>query len=80
MKNTARKEKLREAVLTTQLTLADMIRADLHEFVISAGTAALAAVLEHERTRLAQVRRKVDGREFELPTWAAFNAEDPLGG
>ena len=51
MKNTARKKKLREAVPTTQLTLADMIRADLHEFVISAGTAALAAVLEHERTR-----------------------------
>jgi putative transposase len=109
MKNTARKKKLR--VPTTQLTLAHMIRADLHEFVISAGTAALAAVLEHERTRLVgpryahlpgrhahragsapgelvlggrrvQIRRPrartVDGREVELPTWAAFGAEDPL--
>jgi len=111
MKNTARKKKLREVGPTTQLTLADVIRADLHEFVISAGTAALAAVLEHERTRLVgpryvhlpgrhahragsapgelvmggrrvQVRRPrartVDGHEVELPTWAAFGAEDPL--
>ena len=55
MKNTARK-KLREVGPITQLTLADMIRADLHQFVISAGTAALAAVLEHERTRLVGPR------------------------
>lgn len=59
MKNTARNRKLKEVVPTTpttQLTLADVIRADLHEFVISAGTAALAAVLEHERTQLAGPR------------------------
>jgi hypothetical protein len=49
MKNTARKKKLREAGL--KLTLADLIRADLHEFVITAGIAGLDAVLEHERTR-----------------------------
>ncbi len=56
MKNTARKKKPKEVGSSTQLTLADLIRADLHEFVISAGTAALAAVLEHERTRFVGPR------------------------
>lgn len=54
MKNTARKRKLMEA--GPQLTLADVIRADLHEFVIAAGIAGLDAVLEHERTRLVGPR------------------------
>ncbi len=73
MKNTARKKKLREVVPTAQLTLADVIRVDLHEFVISAGTAALAAVLEHERTRLLSglaTRTCLDG----TPTCAGFGA------
>ena len=89
------------------------MRRNLRQFVISAGTAALAMVLERERTeivgpryahlatrhagrsgsapgelvmggRRVQVRRPrartVDGHEFELPSWAAFAAEDPLRG
>lgn len=51
-----RKKRLREVGPATQHTLAEVIRADLHELVISAGTAALAAVLEHERTRLVGPR------------------------
>lgn len=51
MKNTARKKKLREVEPAVQLTLADVLRADLREFVIAAGTAALRVVLEHERTQ-----------------------------
>lgn len=111
MKNTARKKKLREVEPVVQLTLADLIRADLHEFVIAAGIAGLDAVLEHERTRLVGPRyahlpgrdahragsapgelvlggrrvrvrrpraRTLDGREVELPSWAAFADEDPL--
>jgi putative transposase len=111
MKNTARKKKLKEVEPVVQLTLADLIRADLREFVIAAGTAAIGVVLEHERSQLVgpryahlpgrqahragsapgelvmggrrvQVRRlrarTLDGREVELPTWAAFGAEDPL--
>ncbi len=111
MKNTARKKKLKEVEPVVQLTLADLIRADLREFVIAAGTAAIGVVLEHERSQLVgpryahlpgrqahragsapgelvmggrriQVRRlrarTLDGREVELPTWAAFSAEDPL--
>jgi transposase-like protein len=87
------------------------MRRDLRQFVISAGTAALAMVLERERTeivgpryahlptrhsrrtgsapgelvmggRRVQVRRPrartTDGHEVELPSWAAFAAEDPL--
>jgi transposase-like protein len=87
------------------------MRRDLREFVIAAGTAALAAVLEEERTqvvgpryahlpmrsarragttrgelvmggRRVQVRRPrartLDGEELQLPSWAAFAAEDPL--
>ncbi|MBV9438579.1 MAG: IS256 family transposase [Candidatus Eremiobacteraeota bacterium] len=110
MKNTARKKKPKEAA-PAQLTLADVIRADLHEFVIDAGTAALSVLLERERTRLVGPRyahlpmrdayragsapgelvlggrrvsvrrpraRTRDGREVELPSWAAYAAEDPL--
>ena len=65
MKNTARKTRpteairpqlrtvLGEAARNAQLTLdlGDLMRRDLREFVISAGTAALAMVLERERTR-----------------------------
>ena len=56
MKNTARKKKLKEVEPVAQLTLADLIRADLREFVIAAGTAAIGAVLEHERTQLVGPR------------------------
>ena len=67
MKNTARKrrptedarpelrtvlaEAAAEVQLQLQLQLGDAMRRDLREFVIAAGTAALAAVLEDERTR-----------------------------
>ena len=67
MKNTARKrrptedarpelrtvlaEAAAEVQLQLQLELGDAMRRDLREFVIAAGTAALAAVLEDERTR-----------------------------
>ncbi|MBX3158189.1 MAG: transposase [Deltaproteobacteria bacterium] len=87
------------------------MRRDLREFVITAGTAALAAVLEAERTQVVgpkyarlptrsavrvgttrgelvmggrriQVQRPrartLDGEEIQLPSWAAFSAEDPL--
>jgi transposase-like protein len=40
-----------ETRLQLQLELGDAMRRDLREFVIAAGTAALAAVLEDERTR-----------------------------
>lgn len=76
MKNTARNRKLKEVVPTTpttQLTLADVVRADLHEFVIGAGTAALAAVLEHERTQLA------GPRYAHLPTRRAHRAGSAPG-
>jgi len=64
MKNTARKKKLREVEPVVQLTLADVIRADLREFVIAAGTAAIGAVLEHERTQLVGPRyAHLPGRE-----------------
>jgi transposase-like protein len=64
MKNTARKKKLKEAEPVVQLTLADVIRADLREFVIAAGTAAIGAVLEHERTQLVGPRyAHLPGRE-----------------
>lgn len=56
MKNTARKKQGKEAEPVAQLTLADLIRADLREFVIAAGTAALGAVLEHERAQLVGPR------------------------
>jgi transposase-like protein len=111
MKDTARKKKSKEAEPAAQLTLAELIRADLREFVIAAGTAALGVVLEHERTQLVGPRyahlptrtayragsaagelvlggrrvsvrrpraRTRNGREVELPSWAAFAAEDPL--
>jgi putative transposase len=91
--------------------LGAIMRHDLREFVIAAGTAALAAMLEDERTQLVgpryahlptrsarrtgstlgelvmggrrvQVRRPrartLDGEEMQLPSWAAFAAEDPL--
>lgn len=64
MKNTARKKKLKEVEPVAQLTLADLIRADLREFVIAAGTAAIGAVLEHERTQLVGPRyAHLPGRE-----------------
>src|SRR5690242_1588279 len=56
MKDTARKKQGKEAEAVAQLTLADLIRADLREFVIAAGTAALGAVLEHERAQLVGPR------------------------
>ncbi len=97
--------------LQLQLELGDAMRRDLREFVIAAGTAALTAVLEEERTqavgpryahlptrnarrsgsargelvmggRRVQVRRprarSLAGDEIQLPSWAAFAAEDPL--
>ena len=56
MKNTARKKKLKEVEPVVQLTLADVIRADLREFVIAAGSAAIGVVLEHERAQLVGPR------------------------
>ena len=70
MKNTARKTRptedarpqLRTVLAETaartqlQLELGDVMRRDLREFVISAGVAALAAVLEEERTAVAGPR------------------------
>lgn len=56
MKNTARKKKLKEVEPVVQLTLADVIRADLREFVIAAGSAAIGVVLEHERSQLVGPR------------------------
>ena len=47
-----------------QLTLADVIRADLREFVIAAGTAAIGVALEHERAQLVGPRYvHLPGRE-----------------
>ncbi len=64
MKNTARKKKLKEVEPVVQLTLADVIRADLREFVIAAGTAAIGVVLEHERAQLVGPRyAHLPGRE-----------------
>jgi transposase-like protein len=51
-----------ETRLQLQLELGDAMRRDLREFVIAAGTAALAAVLEDERTRA------VGPRYAHLPT------------
>jgi hypothetical protein len=76
MKNTARKTRateatrpqlrtvLGEAARKAQLTLdlGDLMRRDLREFVISASTAALAMVLERERTEI------VGPRYAHLPT------------
>ena len=50
MQGTAGKKKVKEVEAVVQLTLADVIRADLREFVIAAGTAAIGAVLEYERS------------------------------
>lgn len=64
MKNTARKKKFKEVEPVVQLTLADVIRADLREFVIAAGTAAIGVVLEHERVQLVGPRyAHLPGRE-----------------
>lgn len=101
----------RSAQLQLRLEIGVAMRRDLREFVIAAGTAALSAVLEEERTaaagprythqpartarragtalgelvmggRRVQVRRPrvrtMDGDEVQLPSWAAFAAEDPL--
>jgi transposase-like protein len=73
MKNTARKKKLKEVEPVAQLTLADVIRADLREFVIAAGTAAIGAVLEHERTQL------VGPRYAHLPDREAHRAGSAAG-
>ncbi|MBV8195882.1 MAG: IS256 family transposase [Candidatus Dormibacteraeota bacterium] len=67
MKNTARKKQPKEAP-SAQLTLADVINTGLHEFVIAAGTAALHAVLEHERTHA------VGPRYAHLPSRSAYRA------
>jgi transposase-like protein len=72
MKNTARKKRLEEAA-SAQLTLADVINAGLHEFVIAAGTAALGVVLEHERTRV------VGPRYAHLPIRNAHRSGSALG-
>lgn len=44
------------AAVQLVLGLRHVVRKNLREFVISAGTAALAAVLEDERTRLVGVK------------------------
>lgn len=72
MKDSARKKKLEEAS-SAQLTLSDVINAGLHEFVIAAGTAALGAVLERERTRV------VGPRYAHLPMRAAHRAGSAPG-
>jgi len=54
-----------EADAQLALGLRDLVRENLREFVISAGTAALTAVLEAERTRIA------GPRYAHLPTRAA---------
>ena len=72
MKNTARKKKPKEAA-PAQLTLADVIRADLREFVIDAGAAALSVLLERERTRL------VGPRYAHLPMRDAYRAGSAPG-
>ena len=52
MKKTARKKTAREEIPSQpQLTLRDIVRQDLREFVVTAGAAALAELLEEERTR-----------------------------
>ncbi|CAN5833188.1 hypothetical protein BH11MYX2_BH11MYX2_24550 [soil metagenome] len=73
MKNTARKKKLKELEPVVQLTLADVIRADLREFVIAACTAAIGAVLERERTQL------VGPRYAHLPGRAAHRSGSAPG-
>lgn len=73
MKNTARKKKLKEVQPVVQITLADVIRADLREFVIAAGTAAIGVVLEHERTQL------VGPRYAHLPMRSAYRAGSAPG-
>ncbi len=83
MKNTARKKKLKEVEPVVQLTLADVIRADLHEFVIVAGTAAIGAVLEHERTLLVGPRyAHLAGREAPrgIRAWCAGARRAPCAG
>jgi putative transposase len=100
-----------EADTQLALGLQNLVRGHLRDFVISAGTTALAALLEQERTQLVgaryahlpernarragtapgelvmggrrvQVRRPrartLDGQELQLPSWAAFGADDPL--
>src|SRR5215831_1808865 len=53
-----------ETQLQLQLELGDAMRRDLREFVITAGTAALAAVLEDERTKVVGPRyAHVPGRK-----------------
>jgi transposase-like protein len=56
-----------------QLELGDAMRRDLREFVITAGTAALSAVLEAERTQL------VGPRYAHLPTRTARRAGSARG-
>jgi transposase-like protein len=73
MKKTARKNKSKEVEPVAQLTLADVIRADLREFVIAAGTTALGVMLEHERTQL------VGPRYAHLPTRNAYRAGSAPG-
>ncbi len=62
-----------EAQLQLQLQIGDAMRRDLREFVITAGAAALAAVLEEERTQAVGPRYK------HLPTRAARRAGSALG-
>jgi len=59
--------------LQLELELGDAMRRDLREFVITAGAAALAAVLEEERTRV------VGPRYAHLPTRSARRAGSAPG-
>ena len=57
MKKIAKRTASREAeIASPQLTLRELVRADLREFVASAGMAALRAVLEQERTEVCGPR------------------------
>jgi transposase-like protein len=57
MKKIAKRTASREVeIASPQLTLRELVRADLREFVVSAGMAALTAVLEAERTQVCGPR------------------------
>jgi len=66
-------EAARRTQLLLQLELGDAMRRDLREFVIAAGTAALGAVLEEERTQA------VGPRYAHLPTRRAGRAGSARG-
>ncbi len=66
-------EAVARSQLALQLEIGEAMRRDLREFVIAAGTAALAAVLEEERTAT------VGPRYAHLPTRMAHRAGTALG-